>query len=190
MPDSDEHRDVHLGATILRTAFANYSPAERAAVLGFGVVTPIVLVLTGVYIFLTMGSQTNDLFFILPIFGVVSMIVILSDHAPQTISLHPAGVQTRRLWKRQTADARDVAFVVALHKKSRHAVMLAKRDNTAVVFGPGLSAQDFAHARAWATDLARTQGIRDEGDFEGAEAILRIRELTASYGLARQGARR
>lgn len=166
---------------VLRTAFAHYSPVERAAVLGFGVAMPMIFVLAGAYIYLTMGSQVNDFFYILPIFGVVSMLVILGDHTPQTISLYPAGVRTKRLWKQQTADARDVGFVLGLHKNNRHGILLEKRDGTGIVFGQGLSPQDFARARAWARELARAQGIRDEGDFEGAEALRRIQELAADY---------
>ncbi len=181
-------------AIVLRTAFRNYSAAERGGVLVFGLILPPILIAAGVYFAFTMGTHVNDFAYILPILGVVMMGVILTDHAAQTIRLHPAGIETKRLWKRQRADARDIVFVLGMHRKNRHAIMLVKRDSTGLAFGPGLSVEDYGRARRWATELAQSWGSHDEGDRDissGAEARSVMLSLLAKYNTTgRSGTRR
>ncbi len=178
---------------VLQTAFKNYSPAERVGVLVFGVILPLIMIPVGVYLLFSVGPQALSLSYILPILGAVMMFVILGDHARQTIALHAATIETRRLWRRQRADARDVVFVLGIHRNRRHAVLLVKRDNTAVAFGPGLSLEDLGRARSWARAFAERRGIPDEGDVDvtgRSDASRVMMSLLSKYDLGRGGHRR
>ena len=89
------------GSIILKTAFRNYSLAERAGVVVFGLLLPLVMIPLGVFLLVTLGPHNTSLSYILPILGIVMVFVILPDHATQTVSLRAVGIEPNRLSKQQ-----------------------------------------------------------------------------------------
>src|SRR2546428_3548010 len=155
----------------LERRFSERSPAEKGAVVGFGLVLPALLLLFGAWLLLTapLGIGLTPVY--LFIFGVVMAGVFAKDYfTAETAVLSPERIETRGLWKTRVVDPNEVDLVLTIHRRKRSAHVLITRGDEFVGFGPGTSREDFERAREWLKAFASQRGL-DYRDVDVREAV-------------------